>query len=122
MASRNAAEPDARKSGVRRRGRVGIAHHFLYGDVMSDYRRYFVPGGTYFFTIVTHHRRKIFSTADNIQRLREAIRVVKSELPFDINAAVVLPEHMHFLWTLPPGDDRYSKRIGRMKVEFTVIQ
>jgi putative transposase len=98
---------------------VGIAHHFLYRYVMSDYRRYFVPGGTYFFTIVTHRRRRLFSTEENIERLRNAVCAVKHELPFDINAAVVLHDHIHFLWRLPPGDDRYSKRIGRMKVEFT---
>jgi putative transposase len=86
---------------------------------MSDYRRYFVPGATYFFTIVTNRRRKLFLTPQSIQRLRDAVRTVKDELPFDINAAVVLPDHMHFLWTLPPGDDGYSKRIGRIKVEFT---
>jgi putative transposase len=86
---------------------------------MPDYRRYFIPGGTYFFTIVTNHRRPLFSSPTNVQRLRTALATVKSELPFEINAAVVLPDHMHFLWSLPPGDDRYSKRIGRMKVEVT---
>jgi putative transposase len=86
---------------------------------MSDYRRYFVAGGTYFFTIVTYRRRPLFRDTSNVQRLRDAISIVKIELPIDINAAVVLPDHMHFLWTLPQGDDRYSKRIGRMKVEFT---
>jgi putative transposase len=86
---------------------------------MSDYRRYFVPGATYFFTIVAHRRRPLFSSAQNVQRLRDAMTTVKNELPFYINAAVILPEHMHFLWTLPSGDDGYSKRIGRMKVEFT---
>jgi putative transposase len=40
-------------------------------------------------------------------------------MPFEIPAAVVLPDHLHFIWTLPRGDDNYSKRIGRMKVEFT---
>ncbi|MCH8923210.1 MAG: transposase [Planctomycetes bacterium] len=86
---------------------------------MSDYRRYFVAGGTYFFTIVTYQRRRLFDSPDNVQRLREALAEVKDEMPFDIRAAAVLPEHIHFIWSLPPGDDRYSKRLGRMKVEFT---
>ncbi len=51
--------------------------------------------------------------------MRDAIRAVKDEQPFEINAAVILPDHMHFIWTLPPRDDRYSKRIGLMKVKFT---
>jgi putative transposase len=86
---------------------------------MSDYRRYFVAGATYFFTIVTHHRRPVFTTDTNIALLRHAIATVKREQPFEINAAVVLQDHLHFLWTLPPGDDGFSKRIGRIKVEFT---
>jgi putative transposase len=102
---------------------VGIAHQssapFNPAATMSDYRRYFIPGGTYFFTIVTNHRRPLFSSNYNVQRLRSALATVKSELPFDINAAVVLPDHMHFLWALPPGNDKYPKGIGLMKVEFT---
>jgi len=86
---------------------------------MSDYRRYFVPGGTYFFTIVTYKRQHLFASGANVQRLRRVIATVKKDVPFKINAAIILPDHMHFLWTLPPGDDQYSKRIGCMKVGFT---
>lgn len=86
---------------------------------MSDYRRFFVPGGTYFFTIVSNYRRPLFTDERNVQLLREAIADVKRELPFTINAAVVLPDHLHFIWSLPPRDDGYSKRIGLMKVRFT---
>jgi putative transposase len=42
-----------------------------------------------------------------------------AEKPFAIDAAVILPEHIHFLWTLPPDDPDYSYRVGRMKVLFT---
>lgn len=86
---------------------------------MSDYRRYFVAGATYFFTIVTYQRQRLFADSSNVQLLRQALAATKKELPFDINAAVVLPDHVHFLWTLPPGDVAYPKRIGRMKVAFT---
>lgn len=86
---------------------------------MSDYRRYYVPGGSYFFTPVTYLRRPLFSTAANIDLLRGACRTVIQELPFEFAAAVILPEHAHFIWTLPPGDAEYPKRLGRMKVEFT---
>ena len=86
---------------------------------MSEYRRYFVAGGTYFFTIVTYQRQSLFADKKNVQRLRTAMSNVMDEMPFNIDAAVILPDHLHFLWTLPPGDDQYSKRIGRMKTEFT---
>ena len=94
---------------------VGGAHP----KVMSEYRRYFVAGATYFFTIVAYKRRPIFADEISVQLLRESISAVKVEMPFDINAAVILEDHMHFIWSLPPGDDNYSKRIGLLKVEFT---
>jgi putative transposase len=40
-------------------------------------------------------------------------------MPFEITAAIVLPDHIHFLWTLPPSDSNYSRRVGRMKALFT---
>jgi len=86
---------------------------------MPDYRRYFVPGGTYFFTVVTYQRRPLFASGQNVQRLRNALREVKEDQPFDVLAAIILPDHLHFVWTLLSGDRQYSKRIGRMKVLFT---
>ena len=69
---------------------------------MSNYRRFFVPGGTYFFTIVTHQRRPLFADPNHIERLRQAVQTVRADDPFDIVAAVVLPDHLHFIWSLPP--------------------
>lgn len=89
------------------------------GEAMADYRRFFVPGGTYFFTLVAYRRRPRFARPLDIERLREAVAFVQREQPFQFLAAVVLPDHMHFIWTLPPGDCDYSRRIGRMKVHFT---
>jgi len=86
---------------------------------MSDYRRYFVPGGTYFFTLVAHQRRARFAEPEDLRRLRSAVAFVQREQPFRFVAAVVLPDHMHFIWTLPQEDSDYSRRIGRMKVHFT---
>ncbi len=86
---------------------------------MPNYRRLCVPGGTYFFTIVTYQRQPIFANPENISLLRKAIATVQSEMPFTIIGAVVLPDHLHFIWQLPPGDSAYSKRIGKMKVLFT---
>lgn len=86
---------------------------------MPDYRRAHQPGGTFFFTLVTHGRRPLFADPGNVERLRAAVRAVMRERPFEFHAGVVLPDHAHYLWTLPPGDGDFSTRIGRMKVLFT---
>jgi putative transposase len=86
---------------------------------MPEYRRAYRPGGTFFFTIVTQERRPLFRDPANVERLRAAIREVRRDWPFDPVAGVVLLDHLHFIWTLPPDDSDYSKRIGRIKVLFT---
>lgn len=86
---------------------------------MAKYRRLYVPGGTFFFTLVTYHRQSYFSSSDNVAKLRQAVATVKAEMPFKILGAVVLPDHIHFLWSLPVNDFNYSKRLGRIKVLFT---
>lgn len=86
---------------------------------MAIYRRMYVPGGTYFFTLVTYQRQPLFSIPENIILLRQATRQIKIEMPFEIIGAVVLPDHIHFVWKLPPKDTNYSKRIGKLKVLFT---
>jgi len=86
---------------------------------MPEYRRAYVPGGTYFLTMVTFERRALFADVENISRLRGALATVKQEMPFDVVGAVVLPEHGHFIWTLPENDEDFSKRVGRLKVLFT---
>ena len=65
---------------------------------MPNYRRVYLPGGTYFLTIVTYCRRPLFKNGDNIELLRSAVAKVKTEKPFKIVAAVILPDHIHFLW------------------------
>ena len=86
---------------------------------MSRYIRNYVPGGTYFFTVVSHQRRPIL--ADELGRplLGKAIRKIQLKRPFQIVAIVVLPDHLHTVWTLPPEDDNYSLRWGQIKEEFT---
>jgi putative transposase len=86
---------------------------------MSRYRRNFVPGGTYFFTVVTNRRRP-FLTSDIARRsLRTALRRVRSRHPFTIDAIVLLPDHLHTVWTLPPQDAAYPLRWKRIKERFT---
>jgi putative transposase len=86
---------------------------------VPEYRRANIPGSSVFLTLITYDRTKLFSVPENIDKLRKACAIVVAEKPFKIDAAVILPEHIHFLWTLPPDDPDYSYRVGRMKVLFT---
>ncbi|CRI63717.1 conserved hypothetical protein [Thiocapsa sp. KS1] len=74
------------------------------------YRRAFVPGGSFFFTLVTAGRRPVLQSEQAIETLREAFRRVASKRPFSIDAIVILPDHLHCIWTLPPGDSDFSTR------------
>ncbi|ACK66834.1 conserved hypothetical protein [Rippkaea orientalis PCC 8801] len=86
---------------------------------MSNYRRSYLPGGVFFLTLVTYHRLPLFSKAENVSLLRKAIAKMRTENPFEITAAVILPDHLHFIWSLPPDDSNYSQRVSRLKVLFT---
>ena len=77
---------------------------------MSNYRRVTVCGATYFFTVNTHLRQQILLDTDVRTALREAIGRVRETMPFTVDAWVLLPDHMHCLWTLPVDDDDYSTR------------
>jgi putative transposase len=84
-----------------------------------EYRRAKVTGGTYFFTLVTHHRRSFLCEADSIDLLRRSFKYVMQRHPFKIDAAVILPEHLHCIWTLPEGDSDYSMRWRLIKTFFS---
>ncbi len=86
---------------------------------MPDFRRYFVAGGTYFFTLVTAERRPIFHEESARVILGNAIRDQQKERPFKLVAIVLLPEHMHAIWSLPSGDHRYDDRWKAIKARFT---
>ena len=86
---------------------------------MADYRRCYVPGGTYFFTLVTQDRRPILTTKLGRAALRHAIQDQKTKRPFDIVAFVLLPNHLHTIWSLPSGDCDYSIRWAQIKEAFT---
>jgi len=68
-----------------------------------QYRRAFVPGGTFFFTVNFLERHKTLLT-DNIDLLKQSFQHVKQAHPFNIYAIVILPEHLHTIWTLPETD------------------
>lgn len=85
---------------------------------MPDYRRNRIPGGTYFFTVNLLDRDSHLLT-DHIDVLRRAVRDTRTRKPFHIDAWAVLPEHMHCVWTLPPGDTDYSGRWRAVKKAFS---
>ncbi|WP_026160619.1 REP-associated tyrosine transposase [Teredinibacter turnerae] len=82
------------------------------------YQRSYVEGGTYFFTVNLLDRNKTL-LIDNIDALRDSVRVVQCRRPFRIDAWVVLPDHLHAVWTLPQGDADYSSRWREIKKRFS---
>ena len=85
---------------------------------MPNYRRNYVPGGSYFFTVNLHDRRQ-----DLLVRywpvLREAMQSVREQRPFVMEALVILPDHLHAIWTLPEGESDFSGRWRAIKSRFT---
>jgi REP-associated tyrosine transposase len=88
---------------------------------MPNYRRLYVPGGTYFFTLVTANRRRILCHHRSREILRDAIERVARMRPFEIVAWVLLPDHLHAIWTLPNKDDDFSTRWQKIKDRFTRV-
>jgi putative transposase len=86
---------------------------------MPDYRRWFIAGGSFFFTVVVDGRRRLFDDRNAVQLLGHVIRECEARWPLTVNAIVLLPDHLHAIWTLPAGDAAYPKRWGWIKKEFT---
>ncbi len=85
---------------------------------MPNYRRNRVPGGTFFFTVNLYDRTRDLLTR-HIQALRDSVQLARQRAPFHIDAWVVLPDHMHCMWTLPPGDAQFPARWQRIKATFS---
>ncbi|MEZ5983486.1 MAG: transposase [Parvularculaceae bacterium] len=85
---------------------------------MPNYRRLYVPGGTYFFTVNLQNRRLLLLT-EEIVALRASWADILRLHPFETIAVVVLPDHMHFVWALPDEDADFSTRIRLLKSGFT---
>jgi putative transposase len=88
---------------------------------MPSYRRCWVPGGSFFFTMVTERRAPLLCTDLARQILGQAFRATRQRWPFRIDAIVLLPDHLHTMWTLPHDDADYAKRWGFLKKEFTKV-
>lgn len=85
---------------------------------MVMYRRNIVPGARYFFTVTLLDRTSRL-LVERIADLRDAFRAARRQRPFVIDAIVVLPDHLHCVWTLPEGDADYALRWREIKSWFS---
>ncbi len=86
---------------------------------MPNYTRAFVPGGTFFFTLVAERRRPILTSPSMRDALHRAINLTRRERPFVLNAIVLLPDHLHCIMTMPEGDADFSTRWRLIKTRAT---
>lgn len=86
---------------------------------MSRYRRAHIQGGTYFFTLSTLRRQPVLTLPTVRTALREAIQIARARYPFEILAWVLLPDHLHCIWTLPPDDADFGIRWSLIKRHVT---
>lgn len=87
---------------------------------MSWYRRRYAHGGTFFFTVVAEARRPLFRSEVSRKFLHAAFSECRKRRPFEIVGMVLLDDHLHTIWTLPPDDADYSTRWRKIKEAFTV--
>ena len=85
---------------------------------MSRYRRPWPPGGTWVFTVALADRRSQL-LVERAVVLRAAMRTERRRRPFRIEAAVVLPDHLHMIWRLPPGDTDFATRWSAVRAAFS---
>ena len=88
---------------------------------MPNYRRARIPGGTFFFTVVTEKRARFLCDTSARVCLRKALRECRERWPFGIEALVLLPDHLHTIWSLPMHDCDFSRRWAFLKKEFTKL-
>jgi putative transposase len=86
---------------------------------MTQYRRLYVANATWFFTVNLATRQNNHLLVEQINALRLAFRYVKDRRPFIINAVVIMPDHLHCIWTLPAGDTDFSTRWNLLKGRFS---
>ncbi len=86
---------------------------------MPNYHRIRIEGGTYFFTVVTAHRRPILTTEPARSILHDVWTAAKQLAPFETLAICLLPDHIHCIWRLPDGDANYSAQWNMIKGFFS---
>ena len=77
-----------------------------------------VEGGTFFFTVALADRSSDLLVR-HIDRLRRTYKSVQERYPFEFVAACVLPDHLHAIWSLPPGDASFPLRWSLIKSGFS---
>ena len=82
---------------------------------MAKFRRVFTPGATWFFTVAAARRGPLLTDPRVISAFGTAMREVRQALPFSMPAWVILPDHLHVIWTLPEGDTDYPRRWSIIK-------
>lgn len=82
---------------------------------MPNYRRYSSTSQIYFFTLVTYQRQPVLLTPEFRSALRSAIAETLKRYPFSIDGWVLLPDHLHCIWTLPDRDADFSRRWSIIK-------
>lgn len=85
---------------------------------MPNYRRNFVAGGTYFFTLKSEGNAAVFNDA-SAGLLGMVMREARERWSYETVASVLLPDHLKLIWALPPGDQAYPMRLGWIKKEYT---
>jgi putative transposase len=93
-------------------------HHFDAPTAVTNYRHNLVPGGCQFFTVNLAERKSQLLT-DHIDCLRNAFRYARTRRPFTIEAIVVLPDHLHSIWSLPDHDADFATRWRLIKAAFS---
>lgn len=82
---------------------------------MATFRRSTVPGATYFFTLNTYQRQKVLTEAPFYLAGKQSLRAVRTKYPFTIEAFVLLPDHLHCIWTLPENDTDHPMHWNSIK-------
>lgn len=86
---------------------------------MTKYRRTYVPGASWFFTVNLAQRKENQLLMTHLDELRRAFQYIKGRYPFRLDAVVILPDHLHCTRTLPLGDSDYSTRWNLLKGRFS---
>jgi putative transposase len=82
-------------------------------------KREYVRHRQYFFSVFTSNQRPYFESAEAVSVLNAAFAQAMRKYPFEMDAIVILPDHLHCIWTLPDGDDNFSRRWRLVKLWFT---
>ena len=117
-ASLRSTPPIISDGGIIRRGYEFALALIQIISVMTNYRRNFLPGGTFFFTAASADRSSRL-LVERIDDLRGAMQRAKQDMPFNTIAMVVMPDHLHCIWRLPEGDVDYPGRWRVLKAAFS---